>query len=81
MLLNYIGLIFAALLVFLPTVVYVVRRKDYDGGMIFVMNLALLAGAMVAGFAAWFLFGKENMWIGYTGVWLYGMYVAMKKVD
>ena len=75
------GAILAVVLMFLPTIVYVARRKDYEVGMIFVMNLALLFGAMVAGFAAWFLFGKENMWIGYAGVWLYGMYVAMKKVD
>ena len=78
---DAIGALIGVILLFLPVIVYVVRRKDYEISVILMMNLALLIGTMIAGYVSWFLFGKENMWIGIAGAWIYAMYVAMKKID
>ena len=69
------------ILMFLPVIVYVVRRREYETPVILMTGLGLFVGLTVAGWISWLLFGKQNMWIGYVGVWIYAMYVALKKID
>ena len=76
---DAIGALIAVILLFLPVITYVVRRKEYETPVILMLGLGMLIGAMVAGWISWLVLGKQNMWIGYIGVWIYAMYVAIRR--
>jgi hypothetical protein len=78
---DAIGAAIGFILLFLPIILYVVRRKDYDGSTILIGGVAFFIVATIAGWIAWWLFGKNNMWIGFVCVWIYAMYIALKKID
>ena len=76
---DTIGALIAVILLFLPVIVYIIRTKENDNGVILMMGVGFLIALFVVGWIAWLLFGRQNAWIGYVSVWGYGMYVAFKK--
>lgn len=76
---DVIGPLIAVALMFLPVIVYIIRRKDYDTATILAVGTGFLLGIIIIGTISWLLLGEDKEWIGGAAVWIYAMYVAMKK--
>lgn len=72
------GAVFGLLLLFIPVIVYSVRKKQYDIPVLVPFMLALFFGSGFAGLLTNWLIGEGNFWVGLVGVWGFAMYKAIK---